>query len=50
MAMSDTPDPEERNATESAVRDPVSGVLSASCRTVVQNNALNDEVKKQSGQ
>ena len=39
-------DPEERNATEPAVRDPVSGAVSGACRTVAQDNALNDQVKK----
>ncbi len=39
-------DPDERNATEPAVRDPVSRALSRACRTVAQDNALNERVKK----
>ena len=41
-----TRDPEERNPVEPAVRDPVSGALSGACRTLAQDNALNDQVKK----
>ena len=35
-------DPEEGNGTESVLRDPVNGTLSAACRRAVQDNVLSN--------